>query len=78
MPGLVWSQATAPALHSKEKCGSGSQTPTRIFLRSATALVPAQQGIQSPDPALVPAKQGNYAQDKSLRHHPASLVQYTG
>ncbi len=26
--------------------------------------------------ALVPAQQGNYTQDKSVRHHPGSLVQY--
>ncbi len=28
--------------------------------------------------ALVPAQQGNYAQDKSVRHQPGSLVQYAG
>jgi hypothetical protein len=37
-----------------------------------------QQGNQPPNPALVPAKQGNFAQHKSLCHHPGSLMRYTG
>jgi hypothetical protein len=58
IPALAWSRTPGRALHSTEKTAS-------FFHRSSAALVSAQQGNQSPDPALVLAKQRDYAQHLS-------------